>query len=126
AVEYRRTGRSSKKTVFGLFGHSLGKAKSPYASYETVAHTANYDVLIPLYVTTYTFYETVPEEVERDIDEVARDYAAEKIEEMNFAGDFEYSYNISQSVAGLYSVHVFLSGEALISRGVESAQTQTQ
>ena len=43
AVEYRRTGKSSKKTVFGLFGHSIGKVKSPYASYETVAHTANYD-----------------------------------------------------------------------------------
>lgn len=126
AVEYRRTGRTCKKTVFGLFGHSLGKAKPPYSSYETVAHTANYDVLIPLYVTTYTFYETTPTEVERDIDEIARDYAESKIEEMKFVGEFEYSYNVSQSVAGLYSVHVFLSGEALISRGVESAQTQPQ
>lgn len=126
AVEYRRTGKSSKKTVFGLFGHSIGKVKSPYASYETVAHTANYDVLIPLYVTTYTFYETAPVEVERDIDEVACDYAAAKIEEMNFVGDFEYSYNVTQSVAGLYSVHVFLSGEALISRGVEREQAPPQ
>lgn len=126
AVEYRRTGKSSKKTVFGLFGHSIGKVKSPYASYETVAHTANYDVLIPLYVTTYTFYETAPVEAERDIDEVARDYATAKIEEMNFAGDFEYSYNVTQSVAGLYSVHVFLSGEALISRGVEREQAPPQ
>lgn len=126
AVEYRRTGKSSKKTVFGLFGHSIGKVKSPYASYETVAHTANYDVLIPLYVTTHTFYETAPVEAERDIDEVARDYATAKIEEMNFAGDFEYSYNVTQSVAGLYSVHVFLSGEALISRGVEREQAPPQ
>lgn len=122
AIEYKRTGKSTVKTVFGLFGHSFGRAKCKYASYETTAHTSRYDVLIPLYVTTYTFFETKPVEVERDIDEVAQAYAESKIEEMNFVGDFKYSYNVTQGVAGLYSVHLFLSGETLISRGVPRSE----
>ncbi|MCH5165701.1 MAG: sporulation protein YqfD [Clostridiales bacterium] len=120
ALEYRRTGRYERKTVFGLFGHSIGKARSPYSSYETVAQTANYDVLIPLYVTTYTFYETKPVEVEREVSDVAEAYAKAKIDEMHFIGDFQYSYTVKESVAGLFTVHLFLSGEALISSGVDN------
>lgn len=125
-VEYKRTGRRSDKTVFELFGCRLGKARSPYRSYETVAHTANYNVLIPLYVTTYSFYETAAVERERDVKEAAEAYAATKIEEMRFIGDFEYSYNIRPSDAGLYSVHLFLSGETLISRGVDRIDPPSQ
>ena len=121
AVEYRRTGKSETKTVFELFGFKMGSARSPYSSYETQAHTANYDVLIPLHVTTYDFYEIEPVEFERDLDEAAREYALQKIEQMRFEGDFEYSYNITPLTAGLYSVHVFLSGEALISTGIDQS-----
>lgn len=118
-IEYRRTGRVKTKTVFGLFGGTLGKAQSPFDSYESVAHTANYDVLVPLYVTTYTFYETAPVEVPVDIDAAAKAYAEEKIEEMKFAGDFDYTYDVTPTEFGLQAVHLFLSGEALISRGID-------
>lgn len=118
AVEYKRTGRSKNRTVFELFGCKMGSAAPPYKSYEMSSHTANYDVLLPLYVTTYRFYETKAVEYERDVKEVAEDYARSKIDELGFAGDFEYSYNVKPKVAGLYTVHLFLSGETLISRGV--------
>lgn len=118
AVEYRRTGRSKTCTVFELFGIEIGTCKSPYVSYESVAHTARYDTFLPLYVTKTDFFETKPFDTERDIDEAAKEFAAEKIEEMRFVGDFRSSYTVKRSVSGLYSVHVFLSGEALISRGV--------
>ncbi len=118
AVDYRRTGRSKTRTVMSLFGKSFGKSRSPYPSYEMIAHTANYDVLIPLYVTSYTYYETKPVEYERDIDEVCKSYAASVAEKMEFAGEFDSSYSVTESVAGLYTVHLFLSGEALISTGV--------
>lgn len=118
AVEYVRTGRTKTQTVFSLFGMRLGKPKSPFASYETTAHTANYDVLLPLYATTYEFYETEPRETERDIDDIAKAFAASKLEETEFIGEFECSYKIAPTAAGLYSIHLFLSGETLISRGV--------
>ncbi len=124
AVEYVRTGRAKTKTVFELFGMRMGKAVSPFDSYETVAHTANYDVLLPLYATRYDFYETEPREIERDIDELAKEFAASKLEETEFIGDFECSYNITPTAAGLYSVHLFLSGETLISRGVSEMSQQ--
>lgn len=118
-VEYRRTGRSVKKTGIELFGLKLFNTSSPYASYESVVKTANYDVLLPLYVTTYEYCETEPVQIERDIDELAKSFATAKADEMNFVGDFEASYTIKPSVSGLYSVHLFLSGETLISRGID-------
>ncbi len=118
AVEYRRTGNSVKKTSFRIFGFSVFEPKSPYTSYETVASTANYDVLIPLYVTAYEFFETAPVEVECDIDALAKDFASEKAEEAEMTdGKFDATYTVSQSVGGMYDVHVFLSGEARISVG---------
>lgn len=118
-IEYRRTGRECKKTSFSLFGYSFGKTASPYASYESEITSAKYDVLIPLSVTNYRYYETEPVEAPCDVAQKARSFAAEKVEELKFTGDFESSYTVTESAAGLYTVHVFLSGEALISRGVE-------
>lgn len=123
AVEYRRTGRSEKKTGFEIFGRRFMYPESPYTSYESIATTANYDVLVPLYVTTFEFFETEPVQVERDIDEAAKEFAAAKIEEMNFSGEFKSSYTVKQTVSGLYSIHLFLSGETLISRSVERPQS---
>lgn len=120
AVEYVRTGKVERRTEMTLFGHKLFKVKAPFASYESVRTTANYDVLIPLYVSTYEFRETVPTTVECDIDELARSFAENKAKELEFVGDFETQYTVTSSVSGLYSVHVFLSGEALISRGGEA------
>lgn len=118
AVEYRRTGRSSVRTSVQLFGMRLGASAPPYKSYEMTSRKTNYDVLLPLYFTSYTYYETAPVEYERDIDEVAEEYALSVIEDMKFVGDFDYSLNVTESKAGLHTVHLFLSGEALISEGV--------
>ncbi len=118
AVEYRRTGNSVKKTSFRIFGFSVFEPKSPFTSYETVASTANYDVLIPLYVTSYEFFETKPVEVERDIDALAKEFASKKAEEAEMTdGKFDATYTVTQSVGGMYDVHIFLSGEARISVG---------
>lgn len=117
AIEYRRTGNVVEKTGMRLFGHELFKTSAPFESYESESYTANYDVLLPLYVTHYKFYETAPVEVTVDPDDAAQAFAARKTEELGFIGQFESSYTVTQSVSGLYSVHLFLSGEALISRG---------
>lgn len=119
AVEYRRTGRSQSETGFELFGCKFLFPKPPYDSYESAAVTTNYDVFVPLYVTTVHYYETEAVEIERDIEAAAREFAAAKIEETNFTGEFKSSYTVKETVAGLYSIHVFLSGETLISRGTE-------
>ena len=118
-IEYKRTGRSCKKTSFGLFGYTFGKTASPYTSYESETTSAKYDMLIPLSVTNYRYYETEPGETPCDVAQKAESFAAEKAEELKFTGDFKSSYTVSESSFGLYTVHVFLSGEALISRGVE-------
>ena len=118
AVEYRPTGEVAKRTVFTLFGLDMGGAESPFPSYETRSHTAQYDVLLPLYVTTYEYRETAPVTVTYDPDELAKSFAEDKLEELDFVGEFEYSYTVTQGVAGLYSVHLFVTGETLISRGV--------
>ena len=118
AVQYVPTGKTSSKTVFSLFGLTLGKANSPYESYEMRSHTARYDVLLPLYAVTYEFTETKATETERDVNEAAKIFAEQKQEEMKFVGEFESSYTVTPIAGGLYSVHVFLSGETLISRGV--------
>ncbi len=118
-VEYRRTGRMTQKTVFTLFGHKISKARSPYKSYESVATTANYDVLIPLYATTYRFYETAPVEVERDIDAAVSEYAREKARELEFTGKFDSSYTLKELGDDRFRVNLFLSGEAIISRGTD-------
>lgn len=123
AVEYRRTGKVERRTEFELFGYKLFAVKPPFASYESVRTTANYDVLIPLYVSTYEFYETAPTTVERDIDALAAEFASKKAEELEFVGDFEARHTVTRSVSGLYSVHVFLSGETLISRGGAAPET---
>ncbi len=117
-IEYRRTGRSAKKTQFDLFGLKIFKATSPFAMYESVSTTSNYDILLPLYVTTHEYFEIEPIQTERNIDEIAKEFARAKSEEMKFTGDFTTSYNIKPSVSGLYSIHLFLSGEALISKGI--------
>ncbi|MDE7463453.1 MAG: sporulation protein YqfD [Clostridiales bacterium] len=116
-VEYERTGRTEKRTCFTLFGHRMFNPAPSFKSYESVATTANYDVLIPLYVTTYEYYETKPVEKERDIDEAAKAFAESKAKELEFVGDFETSYTVKATDTGLYRVNLFLSGEALISRG---------
>ena len=121
-VEYRRTGNSKTRTVFELFGCRLGKNTSPYAQYDCTSTTSAYDAFLPLYVTTTVYYETRAVEVEREVDEVARAYAAEKIDELQFVGDFNSDYTVKPLSAGLYRVNLFLSGEALISRGVEAAE----
>ncbi len=118
-VEFRRTGNVTTKTCFTVFGHRFFDSESPYTSYEIEARTANYDVLLPVYVTTYTFYETAPVTVERDIEEVAREYAKDKTDQLKFVGEFDTSYTLKQTVSGLYRVNLFLSGEALISRGTD-------
>ncbi len=117
-IVYRRTGKKSSKTTFELFGLKLFKAKSPFVSYESTSATAHYDVLIPLYATTVTYYETERAEVERDIDDAVKDYAVKKKEELGLSDGFEFSYTVRESYAGMYGVHLFLSGETLISRGV--------
>ena len=118
AVEYRRTGNFVKKTSVGIFGFTMFEPHSPYSSYETVASTANYDVLIPLYITSYRYYETSPVEVERDVDAVAKDFAASKARESEMTdGMFDATYTVNESVGGMYEIHVFLSGEARISIG---------
>lgn len=118
AVEYRRTGRMQRRTVFELFGKTIGKFESPYPSYQMRSCTANYDVFIPLYATTYEYYETAAVEYERDMDKAAKQFASSKIEELEFVGNFDCDYNILQSQSDMYTMHLFLSGEALISRGV--------
>ena len=117
SVEYKRTGKVAKKTGMRLFGYELFKTASPFGSYESESYTANYDVLIPLYVTHHSYYETAPVEVAVDPEEAAKEFARQKIEELCFVGQFDSSYTVTQSVSGLYSVHLFLSGETLISRG---------
>lgn len=119
AVEYKRTGKTAEKTVFTLFGKQLGKAKPPFRSCDMTSSTSSFDVLIPLYSTTYRYYETKAVEYERDINEAAELFARSKIEELGFVGDFDYSYNVTQSLGGLYSVHLFLTGETLISEGMD-------
>ena len=59
--------------------------------------------------------------MERDVNAAAEAYAAEKIDELRFVGDFTSDYTVKPLGAGLYRVNVFLSGEALISRGVEKS-----
>ncbi|MDE6029536.1 MAG: sporulation protein YqfD [Clostridiales bacterium] len=117
AVEYRPTGRTAVKTVYTLFGKSFGGNKPPYRTYELSSHASRYDVLIPLYVTAYEYRETKAVEYERDVEQAAEDFAKAKIESMRFEGEFDYSYNIEQAVSGLYSVHLFITGETVISRG---------
>ncbi|MDE5563445.1 MAG: sporulation protein YqfD, partial [Clostridiales bacterium] len=121
AVEYRPTGRTDVKTVYTLFGKRLGGNKPPYKTYELSSHTSRYDVLIPLYVTTYTYRETAAVEYERDIEQAAEEFAKAKIESMKFDGEFDYSYNVEQAISGLYSVHLFITGETVISRGRQVA-----
>lgn len=121
AIEYERTGNEKKTTVVELFGIKLGKSVSPFAEYECETTTSAYDALLPLYVTTTVYRETKAVEVERDINEAAEAYAAEKIDELGFIGDFTSEYTVKPLGAGLYRVNVFLSGEALISRGVEQS-----
>lgn len=126
AVEYVRTGKSKGKTTFELFGLKLFKASSPFELYESVSTTAHYDVLLPLYATTVKYYELQRVEVERDIDDVVKDFALKKTEELGLGDGFEYSYTVNKSHAGLYGVHLFLSGEALISRGVNDVPEPIQ
>ncbi|MDE7159056.1 MAG: sporulation protein YqfD, partial [Clostridiales bacterium] len=124
-VAFKRTGRKSVKTILSLFGKRMGKAKPPYRSYEMSAHTANYDLLVPLYVTSYTYWETKPIEYERDIAEVAAAFAEEKKQELEFVGELDYKYSATASTAGMYSVHLFLTGELLISHGSDRAIINT-
>lgn len=124
AVEYRATGRTDVKTDFTLFGRKIFKAKSPYASYEVKSETFRYDVLLPLYVTRYEYAETKPVTVERDIDAAVKEFAEREKERLKFTGEFDYSYTVVPTVAELYRVNVFLSGEALISRGIEQLHEQ--
>ncbi len=121
AIEYERTGREKTTTVVELFGIKLGKSVSPFDEYECESVTTAYDTLLPLYVTTTVYRETAAVEVERDVNAVAEAYAAEKIDELRFVGDFNSDYTVKPLGAGLYRVNVFLSGEALISRGVEKS-----
>lgn len=124
AVEYRPTGRTDVKTVYTLFGKKLGGNKPPYKTYELSSGTSRFDVLIPLYVTTYTYRETAAVEYERDVEQAAEDFAKAKIESMRFEGEFDYSYNVEQSLSGLYSVHLFITGETVISRGRQVAYVE--
>ena len=117
AVEYRPTGRTAEKTVYTLFGKRIGNATSPYRFYEMSSHTSHFDVLVPLYATTYTYRETAAVEYERDVEETAENFANAKIERMRFEGEFDYSYSVEQTVSGLYTVHLFITGETVISRG---------
>ena len=117
-VEYRRTGKSATVSVVRLFGLNIGKATSPYASYDMVSHTSHYDVLLPIYVTSYTYYETAPTEYTRDVEQAASEYAQSVADSLEFVGEFDSSYTVTEGAAGLYTIHLFLSGEALISRGV--------
>ncbi|MDE7107675.1 MAG: hypothetical protein K2O39_05065, partial [Clostridiales bacterium] len=119
-----RTGRTDVKTVYTLFGKSLGGNKPPYKSYELSSHTSRYDVLIPLYVTTYTYRETAAVEYERDIEQAAEEFAKAKIESMRFEGEFDYSYSVEQALSGLYSVHLFITGETVISRGRQATDRE--
>ncbi|MDE5593856.1 MAG: hypothetical protein K2I75_08000, partial [Clostridiales bacterium] len=124
AVEYRRTGRTAVKTVYTLFGKRFGGNKPPYKSYELSSHTSRYDVLIPLYVTTYTYCETAAVEYERNVEQAAEEFAKAKIESMRFDGEFDYSYSVEQALSGLYSVHLFITGETVISRGRQVADRE--
>lgn len=118
-IEYRRTGRSTVRTCASLFGLKMFKSSSPYRSYETVASTANYDILLPLYVTRYEYFETEPVMTERDPDAAAKAFAASKIDEFEFTEKgLVATYEIKPAVSGLYTVDLFLSGEAKISRGM--------
>lgn len=122
AVRYERTGNEKKSTVVELFGIKLGKSVSPFDEYECETTVSSYDLLLPLYVTTTVYREIKAVEVERDIDEAAKAFAAEKIDELRFTGDFSYDYTVKPLAAGLYRVNVFLSGETLISRGVAQGE----
>ncbi len=113
-----RTGREAKRTGLRLFGWDIFKPRSPYKSYESSSVTTNYDLILPLYVTHCVFYETETAEHERDMETAAKEFALERIDELGFSGDFEWSYSVKQSVSGLYTVSVFVNGEALISRAV--------
>lgn len=121
AIEYRRTGKSERRTVFDFFGFSLGKSASSFASYEYVSHRSAYDTLLPLYVTSYEYFETEPYEVERDIEGSVREFAEAKAEELRISGDFSFEHTVKPLGAGLYRINVFLTGEALISRGIDGS-----
>lgn len=116
-VSYQPTGRSKVKTVFTLFGKNLGKAVSPFSAYEMSAHTSGLDLLIPLYVTSYTFLETAPVETPTDIEAAVNEFAAQKKSELCLSEDAKFSYTVTGAVAGMKSVHVFITGEMPISHG---------
>ncbi|MCH5158836.1 MAG: sporulation protein YqfD [Clostridiales bacterium] len=120
-VVYKRTGKVYKKSAWTLFGKTFFKPRSPYASYESVCYTASYDVLLPLYVTTYEFYETKRVEVERTAEQAAYALAEAKREDFGFydRDKLEMSYTAETSETGLINIHLFFGGEALISRGVK-------
>ncbi len=122
AVEYRRTGRVTKKSAVTVFGKTFFRPQSPYASYESSAYTANYDVLIPLYITAYEFCETEPVEVERTVEELAASLAETKREQLGFyeRDKFTMTYTAKTTATGLINIHMFFSGEALISRGCDA------
>lgn len=119
AVEYRRTGRVSKKSAVTVFGKTFFAPTAPYGSYESSVYTANYDVLIPLYVTTYEFRETESVEVERTVEQLADLLAETKREQLGFfdRDKFTVTYTAKTTDTGLINIHMFFSGEALISRG---------
>lgn len=120
-IEYRRTGESATVATYSLFGIKLGSLRSPYKTYELESATYKYDVLIPLYVTTYRYYETAAIEYERDIDEAARVFATAETERLELVGAFEYSYEVYNELPEMYKVHLFLTGELVISTGIRSS-----
>lgn len=118
-IDRVRTGKSVKKTSLSVFGLTLFKPSSPYESFDTTSSAEKFNVLLPIGVTYTSYYETVPTETKVNAEEAAREFAEEKAREMCFTGDFKSSYTVKKSHSGLYRVHVFLSGEALISRATE-------
>ncbi|MCH5351578.1 MAG: sporulation protein YqfD [Clostridiales bacterium] len=118
-VVHKRTGKVYKKSAWTLFGKTFFKPRSPYDSYESFSYTASYDVLIPLYITTYEFYETERVETERTVEQAVAELAEEKREELGFfdRDKFEMTYTAAETDTGLINIHLFFSGEALISRG---------
>lgn len=121
-VEYRQTGAERVCTSISLFDKELFKPTPPYENYQVTATVTQFDLLLPIATTRYVYKQTELVETTVDIKTAVEAFAVSEIERLKFIGDFDYSYTLKSGVAGLTVVHVFISGEALISQGVEKLE----
>lgn len=110
-TDYVRTGRKKTRTVLGLWGLSVGKDKSPYASYERVVSEEKLD-FIPIRCRRITYYETEAVTAETDAEVAAaamtdglRDETALK------SGNILSSTHTVTRGNGLIYIHCYVTAE---------------